>query len=246
MTVGTESTWFRRYPVTRPRARLLCLPHAGGSASFFHSWGHALGADVEVLVASYPGRLYRISEPCIEHMDPLAEAVTREILPFLDVPLMVFGHSMGASLAYEVGLRLEKEHGTAPAGLFVSSRKAPHKVVPNQVYLGGDDALIAYVQGLGGTDASILDNPDLRELVLPAIRADFRIVGTYEPRPPVPVGCPIFAYVGDSDRFVNVTDMRAWGDVATGGFDVREFHGGHFYLAGQQPALIRDVVARMP
>ncbi|WP_431043670.1 thioesterase II family protein [Streptomyces sp. P1-3] len=245
MAVGTESTWFRRYPVTRPRARLLCLPHAGGSASFFHPWGHALGADVEVLVARYPGRLERIAEPCVEHMEPLAEAVTQEILPFLDVPLMVFGHSMGASLAYEVGLRLEKEHGTALARLFVSARRPPHKVVPSQAYLGGDDALIAEVRRLGGTDSSLLDDPDMRELVLPAIRADFRIVGTYEPRPPVALGCPIVAYAGDSDPAVNMTDMRAWRDVATGGFAAREFHGGHFYLTGQRPALLRDLAARM-
>lgn len=245
MPVSTESTWFRRYRVARPRARLLCLPHAGGSASFFHSWGHALGADIEVLAARYPGRQERIAEPCVESMESLAESITRELLPYTDVPLAVFGHSMGASLAYEVGVRLEKRYGTALRGLFVSCRQAPHRVEPERHDLRGDEAVVAEVRRLGGTDPGLLTDPDLRELLLPAMRADFRIVGTYEARPVIPLGCPVVGYLGESDPDVTEGDMRAWRDATTVEFDLRTFSGGHFYLADEKESVVRDIAGRL-
>ncbi|MEV4434155.1 alpha/beta fold hydrolase [Streptomyces sp. NPDC049555] len=231
--------WFRRYAVTAaPRRRLLVLPHAGGSASFFHSWGAAFDDDTEVLVARYPGRHDRMTDPCIDDMAELTDSVTAALLPFLDVPLTLFGHSMGASLAYELALRLESRHGVRPAALHVSSRKAPHRLTPRPLHTEGDAALIAEVRRLGGTDDALLDDPDLVELLLPAIRADFTLVGTYGPRSAVPVGCPVHAYVGDEDPAVTPADMAAWADVAPRGFTLDVLPGGHFYLVEQRTALV--------
>ncbi|MEU9375637.1 alpha/beta fold hydrolase [Streptomyces sp. NPDC048255] len=238
--------WFRRAArPTAPRLRLVCLPHAGGAASFFHSWADAFGSDVEVLSARYPGRQDRIAEPCLESMADLADAAVEALRPFLDRPLALFGHSMGASLAYEVALRLEDRYGVRPQGLYVSSRAAPHRVTPSDVHLRGDEAIIEEVRGLGGSDAAVLDDPDLRELVMPAIRSDFRIVGTYRASSPIPVQCPIFAYVGDRDPNVGAADMESWSEVASGGFALRVLPGDHFYLVPQQGELLRDLESRM-
>jgi surfactin synthase thioesterase subunit len=247
MTVGIDSSrWFRRYPVTAPpRRRLLVLPHAGGSASFFHTWGSAFDDDTEVLVARYPGRQDRLTEPCVERMEPFADQLTAALLPLLDVPLTIFGHSMGASLAYEVALRLESRHAACPAALHLSSRKAPHRLTPRPLYLEGDEALIAEVRGLGGTDRAVLDDPDLWEIVLPAIRGDFAVVGTYGPRSATPVGCPVYAYVGDRDPSISVQDMEAWADVAPEGFQLRVLPGDHFYLVAQREALVRTLTERL-
>ncbi|MEU4213025.1 alpha/beta fold hydrolase [Streptomyces sp. NPDC026206] len=240
MTVGIDSRWFRRYGAAAGlRRRLLVLPHAGGSASFFHAWGSAFSSDTEVLVARYPGRQDRLDESGAGSMEALADEVTAALLPFLDVPLEIFGHSMGASLGYELALRLESRHLVVPRALHVSSRKAPHRLTPRPLHLAGDDALIAEVRRLGGTDSALLDDPDLRELVLPALRADFTIVGTYGPRRPVPVGCPVHAYVGDTDPAITEDDMAAWSDVAPRGFTLRVLPGGHFYLVEQRDELIR-------
>lgn len=246
MPANDGSVWFRRYgPPARPQARLLCLPHAGGSASFFHSWGHAFGNGVEVMAARYPGRQERIAEPFLKSMDALADALTGALLPFLDVPLAVFGHSMGASLAHEVALRLEQRHGVRLAGLYVSGRKPPHLVAPDPARHGSDEAAVAEVRRLGGTDAALLDDPELRELVLPQIRADFAVVDGYGPRSAVPLHCPVVGYVGGSDPDVTAADMEAWAGATSEGFELRVLPGDHFYLVPQRDALVRDLAARL-
>lgn len=245
-TSDVDSIWFRRHrSATSPRIRLVCLPHAGGTASFFHAWAGAFGGDVEVLVARYPGRQERIAEPCIDRMEPLAEAITQALLPFRNAGLALFGHSMGASLAYEVAVRLEHTHGIRPDGLFVSARQAPHRVGVRPGHPHGDEALIEEVRRLGGVDVDVLNDPDLRELVLPAIRADFHIVETYAPRPPVAVNCPVVGYVGRDDPDVGADDMSAWANIAAREFDLRVFPGDHFYLVPWRAALIGDLADRI-
>lgn len=241
-----ESPWFRHYRgPTPPRLRLVILPHAGGTAAFYHEWGEAFGPEVEVLVARYPGRQQRLDEPCLDRMEPLANEVTGALLPFTDLPLAVFGHSMGASLGYEVALRLERLHGVRLAGLFVSARNAPHRVVPKPEYLADDATLLAEVRRLGGTDATLLDDPEMRELLLPAIRADFAVVGSYQPRSPMPVDCPVVAYAGADDPSSPVADVRAWGEVAPAGFTLRVLPGDHFYLVGRRAEVVADLTARL-
>ncbi|MEV5603695.1 alpha/beta fold hydrolase [Streptomyces sp. NPDC052299] len=245
MALGTESIWLRAYPTAAPpRTRLLCLPHAGGSASFFHSWGNALGDDVEVVAVRYPGRQERIAEEPVDDIELLADSISAELVPCLDTPLALFGHSMGASLAYEIALRLEARHGVVPAALMVSCRKAPHLLTPRTAALT-DDGLIDEVRRLGGTDSALLAEPELRELILPAIRADFSAVARYAARPGVPVGCPVIGYVGDSDPDVGPEAVRAWGRVAPRGFDLKVLAGGHFYLVDRRAELIADIRARL-
>ncbi|WUS99992.1 alpha/beta fold hydrolase [Streptomyces sp. NBC_00708] len=245
MALGTESIWLRAHPTgTPPRTRLLCLPHAGGSAGFFHSWGNALGDDVEVVAVRYPGRQERIAEEPVDDIELLADSISAELAPLLDTPLALFGHSMGASLAYEIALRLEARYGVVPAALMVSCRKAPHLLTPRTAALS-DDGLIDEVRRLGGTDSALLAEPELRELILPAIRADFSAVARYAARPGVPVGCPVTGYVGDSDPDVGPEAVRAWRRVAPRGFDLKVLAGGHFYLVDRRAELLADIRARL-
>ncbi|MCG6495259.1 thioesterase II family protein [Kitasatospora sp. A2-31] len=241
-----DSRWFRRHPAADGPAtkRLVCLPHAGGAASTFHSWSGRLGNGVELLAAKYPGRHERIGESSLESMTELADAVTEALLPFADLPLSLFGHSMGSYVAHEVACRLEGVHGVRLEGLYLSGARAPHLFEPKAAYLGGDEAVLDEVRRLGGTEAALLTDPDLFELVMPAIRADFRIMGAYRPNALV-VHCPMVAYVGDRDLDVAPADMAAWADLASGSFDMTVFPGDHFYLVGQPDGLMRDLAARI-
>ncbi|WP_329468130.1 thioesterase II family protein [Streptomyces sp. NBC_01431] len=246
VTTAARTPWFMRHPAPRKaRKRLVCLPHAGGTATFFHSWAGAVGEDVEVLATRYPGRQDRLAEPCPQDMAPLADAVAEELAPFLDVPVVLFGHSMGASLGYEVALRLGRSHPGRVAGLLVSAREAPHCVTPKEIHLGSDDEVVAEVKRLGGDGTDLLDDPDIREIVLPSVRGDFRISGTYRAAAPVPVDCPVFGYVGDRDAGVSESDMRRWAEVSTGDFGLLMLPGGHFYLATQRDALLKDISVRI-
>ncbi|MFB7455030.1 thioesterase II family protein [Streptomyces sp. NPDC056188] len=242
------SKWLRCYrKVARPRLRLVCFPHAGGAASMFRDWPRWLPDDVEVSGVCYPGRQDRLLEPCIDEMGALTTPIADVLQACAGERLVLFGHSMGASVAYEVALRLKQRTGSAPGRLFVSGQLPPHRVVPKSVHLHGDDAIVEEVRRLGDPDAgTVLDDADLRELVLPAIRADFRLIGTYLPRPVTPLATPVTAYVGSEDEQVPVEGLREWAAVsATGRFDHRVYPGGHFYLMDDPEALVRDLAGRL-
>ncbi|MGW2709890.1 thioesterase II family protein [Streptomyces sp. NPDC001356] len=246
MLYPRANDWVKRHPAVRPpRLRLLCLPHAGGSPAFFHEWGRRFGDDVEVLVARYPGRHERINDPVVTSMGQLADELTCALVEFTDLPLVVFGHSMGASLGYEVALRLLGRHGLRLAGLMVSGRTPPHLADDTLPDADDVDAVVAEVRRIGGTDAMLLDDPDLRELVLPALLADFKVVGGYTPRAAVALPFPVIAYVGDADPDVDAAVMSEWARVSSVDFALTVLPGDHFYLVSQRAELIRDIRSRL-
>ncbi|EST31221.1 thioesterase II family protein [Streptomyces roseochromogenus] len=235
--------WLRTLkPCSRPRLRLVCFPHAGGAASYFVPWAEAVPGDVELLAVCYPGREDRLAEPFAESMEQLAEAIARACAPLADRPLVFFGHSMGASVAYETAARLAAQD-RSPALLCVSARRGPGRSHPARALAHlDDDRLIAEVRALGGTQAEAFDHPELRPLVLPAIRSDYRLLSTYEPRV-MTLPCPVAAYGGTEDVDVPEEAVRAWQDVTRSGFTLRVFPGGHFYLADRARDLVAEVLA---
>jgi pyochelin biosynthesis protein PchC len=245
ITERRSDLWLRPYrSVRQPRLRLICFPHAGGAASAFRNWPRHLPGDVEVLAACYPGREGRLDEPPIARMDRLVEPLVDVLLPLLDRPLALFGHSMGASVAHEVAIRLNERPDAVLAGLFVSSRVPPHRLEEPEK-LEDDEALIEEILRLGHGNAEVFDDPELRDLVLPAIRGDYRIVATYPrgPRDAIPV--PVTAYGGTADPDVSMEDVRAWSTATTVTFDCRVFPGGHFYLDRHEMRLVQDIAHRL-
>ncbi|NYT94593.1 thioesterase II family protein [Salinispora sp. H7-4] len=238
--------WFRAYRrVVEPRIRLVCFPHAGGNAQLFHGWSALLPADVEVLAVRYPGRLDRLAEPCATDMTELADDITAALSWCPTRSVALFGHSMGSSVAYEVTLRLEAA-GIPVRRLFVSAHAAPHQAQRTRLHELGDDALVAGVRRLGDLGSAAYDNAELRELLLPPLRADYALIEGYWPATPAPVRAAITAYVGDRDPGCTPERVRGWSDLtAPGRFELHSFPGDHFYLAPRQAELVSHITRRL-
>ncbi|MET8981428.1 alpha/beta fold hydrolase [Streptomyces sp. NPDC004539] len=236
---STAAVWLRQYAPAGPDAPCLVLfPHAGGSAGFFAPLARALAPAVRVLAVQYPGRLERRADPPVTDVRELAAHVQEAITEAVDgtpagrgaAPLVHFGHSMGSLVAFETALLGEHGHGPAPTALVASGARAPALTRVDPVLLHSDDRLVEEVLLLGGTERAVLDDPDLRDMILPALRADYRALHAYTPDPEARLRCPVRALVGDRDPLVPVADARRWEDHTTGRFRLGVLPGGHFYL----------------
>ena len=230
--------WLRRFhPAPTAPGRLVCFPHAGGAASFYYPVSAQLRSQVDVLAVQYPGRQDRRAEPCITDLRALADAVYQTLLPWDDRPLTFFGHSMGALVAFEVARRFQAA-GRGIDHLFVSGRRGPAVNRVEDVHLRDDQGILDEVRAMSGTDNAILEDDELLELVLPALRGDYRAVETYRGEPDALVDCPITALTGDRDPRTPVDEARAWKSHTSAAFDLRVFEGGHFFLSSRPAEVI--------
>ena len=224
--------WIRVFhPAPEAPARLLVFPHAGGAAGAYYALSAEVTGRLEPLLVQYPGRHDRFREPFAERIDDVVDAVLNA-LPADPAgrPLALFGHSMGATVAYETARRLQ-ERGATPAALFVSGREGPS--LPPALRWPSDptDAeLIADMQLLAGTENELLTEPALLELILPALRADYRMLFAHTHRPGPRLHCPLIALTGDNDPRVAVPRVAAWEPETTDPFTTHVLAGGHFYL----------------
>ncbi len=156
----------------------------------------------------------------------------------MDGPLAFFGHSMGATVAFEVAVRMKRELGTGPVTLFASGRRAPSRHREETVHQLDDDGVVEELKKLSGTDTRILGDLELLRMILPAIRSDYAAIETYRYEPGPVLDCPIVALTGDNDPKASLDEVKAWAGHTTGTFETRVFPGGHFYLAQHQRAVI--------
>lgn len=242
-----DGPWLRRYqPRGHPRLRLVCFLHAGGSATFYRTWARNAAPGLEVVAVQYPGRAERIAEDHAGSVGEVAAAVVAALLDDLDAPAAptaLFGHSLGAAIAFEVALGWERRCGNPLTHLFVSGR--PEPTWPGDKHLGTDDQVWEDVRRLGGTLPDIADNAELRALALPSVRADYRVSETYVSDSTQRVSCPITAYTGQDDTEIEPGLVVGWAGRTTGEFTWSVFPGDHFYLVPHRSALTADLVSRL-
>ncbi|MFB7633538.1 thioesterase II family protein [Streptomyces sp. NPDC056149] len=233
MTTPTEeSLWARCFhPAPNAPTRLFCFPHAGGSASFYFPVSAQLSSVTEVFAIQYPGRQDRRKEAGVGDLGALADQVYQALRPLLkERPSTFFGHSMGATLAFEVARRFEAEGGEL-AHLFASGRRAPARVREEAVHQRSDDGIVEELKLLAGTDTALLGDEEILRMILPAIRSDYQAIETYRCGPDVTVRAPLTALTGDRDPKTTLDEAEAWRGHTTGTFDLRVYPGGHFFVS---------------
>lgn len=233
--------WLRRFgPAAEGALRLVCFPHAGGGASSFHPLARALGPQVDVLAVQYPGRQDRRHEPPLPRLSELADRAADALLASPDgAPYALFGHSLGALVAYETARRLDRA-GATPHRLFVSARCAPTTGPGPTDQLADDAALLAEVRRLGGGDA--LDDPEVQSLALPALRADYQALRSYTWRDGPGLRCPVTAMAGTQDPLCAPGQTADWLRLSVVPGRSRVFSGGHFYLQDRVSEVARSVM----
>ncbi|MBM7076602.1 thioesterase domain-containing protein [Micromonospora humida] len=230
--------WFVS-PGSRPQApaQLFCLPYAGGGASAFRRWQPEAGPDVEVLPVQLPGRENRIGDDPDFTVAELAAAIADRA----DRPYAIYGHSMGGRLGFEVVRELRRVGRELPVRLYVGGARAPHVTAAS--FFDGlsrvdDDELLRRLAAGGGLPDGLLDHPELVELLLPLLRADFGRVDSYRYAPGAPLPVPVVAFAGRHDRAVSREQSAAWAEHTAAGFTLHELDGGHFFLHDRLPELL--------
>jgi surfactin synthase thioesterase subunit len=236
--------WVRNFnPAPDGTVRLVCLPHAGGSASFYFPMAKAFGPGTEVMAVQYPGRQDRRGEPGIDSITAYADEIFAILRHLDDRPLMLFGHSMGAVLAYEVAVRMARAGLPSPMRLIVSGRRAPSRYRDENVHQHSDEEIVAELRALGGPHQGLLTDPEMLSLILPAIRGDYRAIELYRHDAAARLDCPVTVLIGDDDPRVSIEEARAWAEHTTGPTELEVFRGGHFYLVEHSRDVI-DLVGR--
>jgi len=220
--------------------RLFCFSYAGGNAIVFRSWPNSLPPTVEVCVVELPGRGTRIKEALFTRMEPLVEAIALALLPELDKPFAFFGHSMGALVSFELARLLRKQSSPQPQHISVSGRQAPEitEREPPMYPLPEAEFVEALCRRYKGMPSEILENPELMELFLPILRADFEVLETYVYKNEPAFDFPITAFGGLQDGEATRQDLEAWAKHTTADFNLHLFPGNHFFIHSDQELLL--------
>jgi medium-chain acyl-[acyl-carrier-protein] hydrolase len=229
-----NSPWFKPTPGEASSGPLLiCFPHAGGGGAAFRTWPAKLAGTARVLALHPPGRGARLAEDPLHSIGGSAEAIADALLPLTHEPYLFFGNSMGALVAFETARALRARGARLPAQLFVSARRGPRIAELDAPMAALDDAqFVAEVQKrYAAIPAEVAREPELMELLLPALRADFEALETYEYAAALPLDCAITTIAGETDARATLTLRTPWRDETSGPFHQETMPGGHFYFA---------------
>ncbi|MGL5833168.1 MAG: thioesterase II family protein [Waterburya sp.] len=223
---------------TSTSLRLFCFPYAGGSSYFFRSWIDYFSKTIEICPIEIPGRGTKIDHELYQRIKPLVKAIAKEMLPYLDQPFAFFGHSMGGLVSFEVARFIRRQYNLEPVHLFISGRRAPQSkdLKPTIHNLPEADFLRALRQ-LNGTPEAVLNNYELREILMPILRADFAVLETYTYTPKAPLNCPISVFGGLQDQEVSIEQLEAWQAQTLNTFALKMLPGDHFFINSSQSFL---------
>ena len=232
--VGPTTAWLLdpQVPVSPQALTLVCVPHAGAGPGVYRAFARQLAPHVCLRLVHLPGRESRLGEGALDSLPQVVRAALPALVPQARGRFAIWGHSMGAFVAFELARVLEGRFGLRAEALVVSGCQAPRSpelaALP-QRRLMDDDELWLSAADLNGIPEEITGNRELRELLLPTLRADFAVFETYEYRAGPPLSCPLYAFAGRDDPEASSADMRGWKLETRSDFALTELDGGHFF-----------------
>lgn len=243
---GRPDTILRPQPRPAAVARLICIPYAGGSSVIYHPWLRLLPPAIELNALQLAGRGHRVGQRPHDRLDSLVRELTQAVVPCLDRPFVLFGHSLGALAAFELARTLRRCFCLTPLLLVVSGYRAPH-LPPRRppIHHLPRRPFWDEIRRLHGTPPEVLADPQLTSLLEPTLRADFAVVETYEHEREVPLECPIVAFGGIEDVEVPVCDLEAWTEHTDAGFSLSMFAGDHFFLHSERRGVVRELLGAL-
>jgi medium-chain acyl-[acyl-carrier-protein] hydrolase len=245
MTMPARTKWLAPYYRQNSYAtlRLFCFPYAGGGASLFARWSALLPAHIELCPVQAPGRENRFDEDCFASVSDLVDSACDGLAPYFDTPFAFFGHSLGALIAYELAQKLRRLGKGQPKHLIASAHRAPQVPLPDEPTWHLPYAEFKRrLQELNGTPKEVFQDEELLKLVLPLVRADFRLDETYSHPDSHPrLDTPITVLAGKQDGEISESDLRAWSMVTKGQFNLSIVEGDHFFILSHTAKVVKLV-----
>ena len=246
-TNAPRTPWFvTRRPNPNAYLRLFCFPYSGAGASVYNSWGERLPATVELHAVQLPGRETRLAEPLCEQLPPLIKAAATAMLPYIDQPFALFGHSMGALFSFELTRYLRRHHQVQPQHLFVSGHGAPQLArLQLPIHELPKQEFIAALRRYNGTPEAVFAHAELLDLLLPILRADFALYETYVYEPDEPFTCPLSVFGGLQDHEAPYARLEPWHEQTQGAYTLEMFSGDHFYFNRESTTFYQSFVRQL-
>jgi medium-chain acyl-[acyl-carrier-protein] hydrolase len=243
-TVKNPQAGWIAYRKPKPQAalRIFCFPYAGGGASVFRNWDKDLPPTIELCPVQLPGRETRVVEPAYSRIESLVKTLSLELKPFLGIPYVFFGYSMGALIAFELA-RVLASQSSGPSHIFLAARPGPCLPSPYpRTDMLSTPEFIEELKRRGGISNVVQENHELLNMVLPTVRADFALCENYTYTPGKILGCPLSIFGGTADPNIPEHNLAAWSTETTSSCNVRMFVGDHFFIHTCQTEVVRAVV----
>ncbi len=246
MTDINELAFVRKQDRPDARVRLYCFTFAASSAQIFHGWNDHVPEWLEVSGVEMPGHGARLAEPPYDDYSAAAVDIADTLDPVIDRPYALFGHCLGAALAYEATRVLAERGRPQPLRLFSSGARGPHLGIPiADVESMGDDEFIQHMHKAYSAPIHFLTHPEMRPLFLPMVRADARMTQNYRYAAGPPVGYPITAVAGETDEDVQREHLEGWRRHTTGEVTPRIYPGTHFFFLQSAPQVLADFAGEL-
>jgi medium-chain acyl-[acyl-carrier-protein] hydrolase len=243
--VRSSASWLRQAPLhDGTRCLLACFPHAGGGVLSFNGWLRWLPNWLSLVRAQLPGRDDLAAVTPIEQAEMFAPKYLTALRQLGDHPVILYGHSLGAILAFDLARGMRRLGLRPPIALCVSGRRAPSLALSHApLWSMPDDTLIALMRRMGGPMVDVFDNPRWRNNVFPLMRADLAVSDRYSYVAEAPLDCPIVAFHGVDDPVVKAQEVMVWGAETAGDFRFIPLAGRHFFEVTEQQRIVETIAA---